>query len=439
MNSIVVYSTGNTTRLQYVLDWLSKQLSIDYAIVTDESELHHIPFFISYGKHFLNALSIPDAGLLMETDVKEKAIPADAWYGIPTLYASKGEDFTLPFDLFSAIFFLLSRYEEYYPFTPDKHGRYPAEQSILYRNGWLQRPLIDEWVQQLRITLQQQFGQEISMPSFSYQLSYDIDIAYSYLNKGFIRGAGALLKNLAMGKIRELNDRTAVLLHRKKDPYDSFTWLQQLHRQHPRPLYFILSAEKTTPYDKNISPRHTEMKRLVKQLAADGKVGIHPSYFSNEGDIMRSEKKILEKTIGNDITISRQHYIRVMLPDTYHLLMQNKITDDYSMGYGTHIGFRAGTGKSFFWYDLKNEAISTLRVHPFCFMDTTAHFEEKLPAFEAFERLTVMTRKLQQTNSRLTIIFHNFSLGKSREWRGWRRKYEHFLEELGKIHESHSV
>ena len=154
---------------------------------------------------------------------------------------------------------------------------------------------------------------------------------------------------------------------------------------------------------------------------------------------MRSEKKILEKTIGNDITISRQHYIRMALPNTYHLLMQNKITDDYSMGYGTHLGFRAGTGKSFFWYDLKSEAITSLRIHPFCFMDTTARFEEKLPAFEAFERLTTMTRKLQQTNSRLTIIFHNFSLGKSREWRGWRRKYEHFLEELGKIHEAQSV
>jgi hypothetical protein len=43
----------------------------------------------------------------------------------------------LPFDPLAATFYLVSRYEEYLPFIPDEHGRFPAKQSFAFSNGFL--------------------------------------------------------------------------------------------------------------------------------------------------------------------------------------------------------------------------------------------------------------------------------------------------------------
>ena len=97
------------------------------------------------------------------------------------------------------------------------------------------------------------------------------------------------------------------------------------------------------------------------------------------------------------------------------------------MGYGSKSGFRAGTGCSFLWYDLSLERPAPLRIHPFCFMDTTAHYDEGLTSEQAFLKLDSYANILQQTNSRLVTVFHNFSLGTDKEWKGWRELYEKFI------------
>jgi hypothetical protein len=171
------------------------------------------------------------------------------------------------------------------------------------------------------------------------------------------------------------------------------------------------------------------MMRVIKNAAKDGDMGIHPSYFSHSGDITRQEIAILQSISNQKIVVSRQHYIKLKLPETYYNLTKNKITADYSMGYGSKIGFRAGTGSSFLWYDIRQEQQTALRIFPFCFMDTTAHYELKLTPKEAMERLESMTKILKSTGSQLITIFHNFSLGTSSEWNGWRQVYEQFLQE----------
>jgi hypothetical protein len=100
------------------------------------------------------------------------------------------------------------------------------------------------------------------------------------------------------------------------------------------------------------------------------------------------------------------------------------------MGYGTHLGFRAGTGSSFLWYDPERDEQTNLRLFPFCFMDTTAHYEAGLTTQQAFERLEAMSKVLEQTGSKLITVFHNFSLGTDYEWRGWRQAYELFLHSM---------
>lgn len=434
MPPIVIYAPKTSNRLNYVLDYVfGERLKTGYRLVHDTSDAGN-SFFISYGSAAQGRLSIPDSGLLWETGIKEQKIITGTWNNIPTLF-HEGDSAGVPFDIFSAIFFLLSRYEEYYSYQGDKHGRYPATESVLYKNGWLQRPVVDEWITQLGKILAEQYGIQMEENKFSYLPTYDIDIAYSYKLKGFTRTAGAALKNIVSGKLSTVNERLRVLGNRAPDPYDSYALLHELHTSLKyQPIYFILAAMQTSLFDKNISPMNMGMQILINKLGEEGTIGMHPSYYS---DMYRQkfdeEKNVLEKLTGTAINKSRQHYIKLNLPETYRNLVAHHITDDYSMGYATQLGFRAGTGSSFLWYDVENEMSTELRIHPFCFMDTTAHFDRSLKVNDAFEQLEHMAERLKSCNSRLITVFHNFSLGSDKEWNGWATAYSSFLKKYSTV------
>ncbi len=431
MDTIVVYCAQASNRLSFVLDWLLKErMQLNYRITHDESETAGLPFFIAYGKHLRGSLSVPDAGLLWQKGFQSIIVSKGNWKELPVIFPSDNEEYTVGFDLFSSLFFLLSRYEEYDEYTPDKHGRYPASTSILHKNGWLMRPVADEWVALVRKEMIAMSGIEIPHSQFHFQPTYDIDMAYSHLHKGIARILGAYVRAIIKMDVGQISERTLVLKKQQKDPYDSFRWLRQLHKEYNcKPIYFILATFKTTAFDKNIHPQHPAMIRVIKNIARDGETGIHPSYYSNEADKVQNEKNVVEQISGKPIHISRQHYIRVKVPATYRMLLNNGITHDYTMGYGSHLGFRAGTGNSFLWYDIENEVTTSLRIHPFCFMDTTAHFGYGLSASKAIEQLEAMSKILEQTGSTLTTIFHNFSLGTDNEWKGWKNAYEQFVQE----------
>jgi len=245
--------------------------------------------------------------------------------------------------------------------------------------------------------------------------------------KGVKRIAGAYLRALLKGHLEGIAEKTHVLKKKKPDPYDSFQWMHELHKSNRvRPKFFILAAHKTTPYDKNIRPSHPAMVRLVRQLSKDGDVGVHPSYFSDKAGVVQQEKQSLENIIGSTINISRQHYIRFQIPATPRLLIEFGINEDYSMGYGACLGFRAGTGRSFLWYDLEKEATTALRLHPFCFMDSTAA-GTFTGAKAAFTELEIMKKRLAESDSELITIFHNSALGTAAEWAGWQHEYEAFM------------
>ncbi|MEZ5017745.1 MAG: polysaccharide deacetylase family protein [Flavipsychrobacter sp.] len=428
MPALTIYSKQNSARLSYVLDWLFRdRLDIDYVIVDRIPVTNDI--FISYGAVCDNGISIPDADLLWSTNIEQQHIESADWNGLPTLFAGD-QQYSVPFDIFSAIFFLLSRYEEYYSYTPDKHNRYPATESILFKKELLNRPIVDEWVSAFSKLL---VSNSIAVKERTFQFlpTYDIDIAWSYKHKGAARTFGAFAKEVLKGNMNNLWDRLKTLFGSKKDPYDSFEWLDRLHEQYKlAPIYFILCAQATSAFDKNIAPTNTAMQNLLKHLANRYSLGIHPSYYIDSNkNLLSEEKGLLENFINKPTSISRQHYIKNKMPDTYRQLLANNITEDYSMGYGTHLGFRAGTGSAFLWFDLEKGEQQNLRVHPFCFMDTTAYYEEKLTTQESFTRLQKMKDKLEETNSTLVTVFHNFSLGTDKMWKGWSEAYERFISE----------
>lgn len=430
---LLIYSEFTSARLQYVLDWICvEQLQVAWQLTADrEAWLQYEGLKLNYSADKLQegTIHIKPMGLLQEEQiVREQQLHVNRWkHSTILFYNQPGAQ--VPFDIFAAVFYLLSRYEEYLPHKKDKHGRYPAALSAAAQYAFLQQPVVDEWICSFRKVLEKQSGATWPQKQFNSRFSYDIDIAWKFRHKGARRTYGGYLRDLLLLRWSSVAARKAVLSDKAKDPYDCFEWLDGLHRHYKiRPLYFLLLG-KCGAYDKNADPALPAMKTLVASIAAQYETGIHPSYLSHESErILREEIRLLELSSNKPVTQSRQHYIKFELPHTYRKLVQANITDDYSMGYASANGFRAGTSNTFPWYDLDEEAVSSLRVHPFAFMDATSKFYAGNNTEETFREFERLFHAVKKVNGTLFSIWHNYILGTDKTFAGWPQLYERVLQ-----------
>lgn len=427
--SIALVSQQEGPRLQYVCNWIfGERLRVPYQCYTSAERVTDASAFVLCYDNSSNA-QIPDAGLLGSKGTVTPEYKWGIWNDLPVCFFS-GLQNPIPFDIFSAVFLLISRLEEYDSAPLDKHGRFDVKQSCLFENGLLERPIVDEWIAAFASYLEEQ-GVQTNCPGYRFLPTYDIDIAWSYRHKGLLRNCGGWVRDMISGRGKETIARVQVLLGSRSDPFDSFSQLDEWHQQFAfTPLYFVLAGLQSDTYDKHILPSNPAMQQLIRRIAARYEFGLHPSYRSSDDtSLFEQERALLSEIIGRAIVKSRQHYIRFRLPEYFRFLCEQGIKDEYSMGYGTALGFRAGTANSFFWYDLLKDEAQSMRIHPFCFMDTTAKYELSLSVEAAFERLEQMKIRVTQTRGTLTTIFHNFSLGTDSAWVGWSEAYIKFLSQ----------
>ncbi len=430
---LTIYSEHTSPRLEYICNVLFKeQLGIDFKITHEVSEFKD-NIIINYSKQRLsiNAFQIIPNGLLFENNIQEQDIDIFRFKSfinenkkIISFFESPSSHF--PFDIFSAAFYLLSRYEEYLPYEKDSYGRFSHKQSLAYQNEFLEIPLVNIWIQEFKKVLSLQFENlECKQLEFKTILSYDIDIAWSYRNKGLLRNIGGFLKNVDV-------DRFKVMLGLKKDPFDTYEFMDGLHKDiHTEIIYFFLVAQSISKYDKNISPENNQMKQLIASTSAKYKVGLHPSWKSNNYQtILNNEKEALENICGKTIFDSRQHYIQFRLPETFEHLINAGIQKDYSMGYGSINGFRASFAGSFYWYHLKKEQTTSLRLFPFCFMDANSFYEQDQDAATTSIELMHYKNECQKVNGLFISIFHNNFLGPDKKFVGWAAMYAEFISQL---------
>ena len=430
----MIYSHTITPRLLYITRFILGEITdIPFQITTDIKEYtDFIGAKINYSQQQIDQTEIwiKPAALLFETNIKEHIISCEIKNGYKIFYNTGGD---LDFDIFAASFYLISRYEEYLPHIEDMYGRYAHENSLAYREGFLHQPLVNIWLKDFRLLFAERFPSLVLRnPRFAFIPTYDIDMAWSYKHKGFIRNTGGLVKDLVKGNLPGVKDRLAVLANLKDDPYASFEWLHKLHEAYRlQPVYFFLMALDNGLYDKNINPGLPAMQLLIKKHAERYLLGIHPSWKSND-DIkyVSAEKEILENIIQQKIIYSRQHYLRFRLPRTFRQLISAGIKHDYSMGYGSINGFRASVASPYVWYDLEKEQQTDLLLHPFCFMDANAFYEQKFSPTDALYELRSFTQQLQQYGGSLITIWHNNFLGTDPKFKGWKEIYQQWITEI---------
>ena len=427
---LLIYSHTTSPRLQYTCSFIFfEQLGTDFNITIDSEEfIHYTGPKINYSDREFPGQGywIQNHPLLFEETIIPQVIGCFTVNEHPAFFKMNSGDH--PFDVFAASFYLLSRYEEYLPHTKDEYGRYGHENSLAFKEGFLKLPLINIWIKQLAEALQRKYSIfNIQSTIFKFSPTYDIDIAYSYKHKGLLRNIGGFFRSPSF-------ERLKVLFGSQPDPFDAYAWMDQLHEQNLlKPIYFFLVAQSNAKYDKNILPHVDAMWKLVAQHAKKYNVGIHPSWQSgNNPGMLKKEKEQLEAMTGsgNPITISRQHYVRFNLPEGYRRLIEAGITDDHSMGYGSINGFRASVASSFYWYDLDKEEQTSLRIHPFCFMEANSFYEQKQNASETYNEMMHYLKVCRDVNGTMITIWHNNFLGTAKEVKEWKEVYTRFIGEV---------
>ena len=408
---VFVHAESFTPRLTYALKLvLGNLLGHEPICIADQTRFERAEGIkINYtGRLIEGALQVVPHTLLFEEGTGASMPEVNHWSGIPVLF-SRHAPSNLPFDPFAAAFWMAARYEEYQPFTPDRHGRFCSSQSLAHRHGFLDIPVVHIWAAKLADALAQKFpGFEPRYGSFTYLPTIDVDLAYTYLHRGWIRTSAAVTRDLLQGRFDRLRERRQVVQGRMKDPYDQYEALMGLHNAHKlNPTWFFLAGSYGR-YDPNINTGNPGFVSLIKSIGSACEIGMHPSYGSGSSQKrLKEEKAGLEAILGKPVRRSRQHFLKLSFPLTYQNLVACGIEEDYSMGFNDQPGFRAGLCKPYPWFDLSANRVMPLTVFPFQAMDVTLAQYLRLPAREALDTCIKLVAKTKEVHGTFSTIWHN--------------------------------
>ncbi|GGF62449.1 polysaccharide deacetylase family protein [Wenyingzhuangia marina] len=423
---MIIYSEVISSRLIYTLNVLFKYvIGVDYDLTSNQHDFEaSVKSKVNYSeKNIDNALQIAPSKLLFEKSIQEQNIQVDWVDELPFFFKTNGE---IPYDIFASTFYMVVRYEEYLSFKPDAHGRFSAEKSLAFKQGFLKKPVVNLWAIFLQNKLQE-ISPNLSFPKkkTSFLNTLDIDIAYAYKAKGSFRFIGGFSKAIIQRNKEEIGLRKSYLTS-KKDPFDTYDFIAKKSENINTQYFFLLGDY--AEFDKNIHPSKKGLKKLILKLSKQHKIGIHPSYQSNQKlEKVAKEIKRLEKILDDEVTLSRQHFLKMSFPLTYENLINNGIKVDYTMGFASQVGFRAGVCNVFPFYNLEKEEQRPLWIVPFQVMDGTLNQYLKLSPKEGIQEIKSLIEEVNNVNGLFVSLWHNSSLSETDIWKCWRKVYEEML------------
>ena len=316
--------------------------------------------------------------------------------------------------------------EEYTIDSRDEDDRFSAVQSILYKLDVLEKPIVNVWCNNLLNKLNDFYNVKIiSDIEFKQLNTIDIDNAYAYLHKGFVRTSAALIKSVIYMNFKEFFQRIKVISGKEKDPYDNYEYLLEYQKRNQLSSFYFFLLGDYHKKDKNLHFNNTALRKLILRIGEDAYVGIHPSYFSFLNH-MQIEKEInrLKEILNNKVELSRNHYLRFSIPQTYQSLIDLGIKKDFTMGYPDAVGFRAGICSPFQFFDLSSNEVTDLQIIPFAYMDGVLKDYMNLDVQMAITKIKDLKNEVKDVSGCFVGIWHNESLSEQGRWKGWREVYE---------------
>ena len=427
---LLVYTHKITPRLSYAFKHIcTRILDIPVKFTTTVEEfIAHDSLKMSYAKQPLsNEIFIRSHDLLFAQGLDDVDIHVQDWEHTKCFFTTNDKS-SLPFDIFAASFYLLSRYEEYLPHVKDEYGRFLATESLAFKNGFLQQPVIDIWAYKFKTVLMTQFN-TFTFPKKQYRIQpvIDVPMAYYFKQKGFLRTIGGTLNDIFRLRLNSFYTRYLVLTGFKRDPYNTFKWIINKQKQSKfKFVVFFLIGDYST-FDKNISVNKKQFVSLIKSVADYCKVGLKASYFALEDKlVLKKEKLKMEAIVNYQLEASRHSFSKLNLPESYRNLIELEVTQDFTMGYINYLGFRAGTCTPFQFYDLDYEIQTPLQINSFHCIDYA--LLKKASLLDKKEELLRLIQQVKKVNGTFTPVFHNYTFSDEERWQGFRELFTIILE-----------
>ena len=433
MNKVLVYTDHTSARLTYTFDLILTDLCLLTYELTHDKE-----FFSAYAEPKFSYASSAVADeiffeavtLLFETANKPQPINFCEYEKIRGFYPVSDQS-RIPFDFFASAFFMVTRYEEYFPFHKDKYDRFRPTHSMNCKGGHLEKPMVNYYALELKKILAEKYPALVfNKKPFEYIPTFDIDMAYSYLHKGYIKNAAGYLRSFVLSNFEEIKERFRVHLGKEEDPFNTFDYLLKTCNDNSlKSIFFFLLGDESR-LDKNISFRAPEFRELIKSISKKTETGIHLSIKSHKSSgRSEMERKRLEKIIEKQVYRNRFHYLFFHFPHSYERLLKIGITEDYTMGYASRNGFRAGICTPYYFFNIRKNEVTTLKVFPFAFMDSTfAHYQKADPQ-TALNEIRQLMRYVYETGGTFYGLWHNSSFTEQKEWKGYTEVFESVAQE----------
>jgi hypothetical protein len=427
---LLVYTHKITPRLKYTFKHICKRiLGLDVKFTSKvEDFIAHSSLKMSYTKQPLsNELFVRSNELLFENGLSDLDINVQQWDNTKGFFAT-GDRSDLPFDIFAASFYLLSRYEEYMPHVKDEYGRFLAKESLAYNHEFLNQPVVDIWAYKLQNVLRERFP-DFEFPKRNYKIQPVIDVptAFYFRQKGLLRSLGGTLNDLVRFRLKQLYQRYLVLMGFKRDPYDTFKWIITKQKQSKFKFMVLFLIGDYSTYDKNINTNKKQFVSLIKSIADYCDVGIKASYFAlDDIALLKKEKLKMEAIVNTDLKAVRHSFSKLNLPQSYRNLVELEVHQDFTMGYIDTLGFRAGTCTPFQFYDLDYEVQTPLKINPYHCLDfALLKYESELDKTEHLQKLINQVRAV---NGTFTPVFHNYTFSDLETWNGFRSLFNQILD-----------
>jgi hypothetical protein len=423
-----IYSHEDVPRLSYIAGIiLGDILGLSWEIITDKRKLWKHPVINYSAEDIPGTFRIIPDKLLFEKGISTRGIIVSKWKNLPVFFRSEGEaDF--PFDIFAASFYLISRYEEYQATERDEHGRFNAASSLAFRNDFLDLPVVDLWTKELSLALLKKFRtMAFRRSEFRSMLTIDIDEPFAFLGKSILSSIAGIVSDMA-GNSGNVSRRYKTIALEEKDPFDVFDYISAKIEESKSDVRFFFPVGDSSKHDLNPSWKNAEYRKLIDNVASIYKTGIHPSYNSaGRSEAIKEETRRLKSIIQKDVTRSRFHYIRLFMPESYRYLADAGITEDYSMGYHDEPGFRAGIARPFYFYDLRVEKMTKLKIFPFQVMDITLYQYKNFSPETSGKVIMKLINETRKAGGLFISIWHNTSLQDNDQWHEWRTVFEYML------------
>ncbi len=430
----------HTKEIQYTFRTILQDfLGLDFSIETDATcnKFHiHLKngnslfiedhfFFHLQNEPYLKANHVPQRVIFGKMEfIPEKDVPAI--FGITECLINEENEtknIQCKLDIIASTFFMLSRWEEYVNLSRDKFGRFPAKASLAYQQGFLHRPVVNEYIELIWNMLRfLGIDQERKKHDFKVIPTHDIDFL-TYPKKTWL--------HLIHSKFikREKNALQKHLKNIQQDPYNMYEYLMDLSEATNTRSRFYFLGDKRSKYDTQSYLHKKRFHDLISLIKSRGHIiGLHGSYNSyNNTRLFREEKQKLEEAIQSPLNEGRQHFLRFKNPETWSIWEENNMQVDSTLGYADQIGFRCGICYDYPVFDIINQKTLHLYERPLIMMEVTLVNYQKLTVNQSLNTLSEYKEKIARYNGNFVILWHNSSFNID-HWPPYQVVYEKILE-----------